>query len=157
MSDETDSARARSSGPHISLAVFCEKVIEDRNGVLSLISIIDRVIVQAPGDVSGELPRTEWSGALVIGLKAGEARGRGMIEIRPHGPFGLSMPPMSFPMFFEGEDHGQNLVLNLKLAFTVEGLYWFDVLLDENLLTRIPLRLVCQPTFDGADPNASVA
>ena len=30
-------------GPHVALAVICEKVIEDNEGVLSLIRIVDRV------------------------------------------------------------------------------------------------------------------
>ena len=45
---------------------------------------------------------------------------------------------------FEGEDRGTNLILTLNIVVDQEGVYWFDVLLEDELLTRIPLRILYQ-------------
>ena len=41
----------------------------------------------------------------------------------------------------EGEERGFNNIVNMVFTFTMEGLYWFNVYLDDALLTRIPLRI----------------
>jgi len=42
----------------------------------------------------------------------------------------------------EGEDKGQNLVLNFQTTFELPGLYWFNLYVGEQLFTRMPLRLM---------------
>lgn len=44
---------------------------------------------------------------------------------------------------FEGEERGVNLILNMKIE-AMEGVYWFDVSVNERLLTRVPLGLMYQ-------------
>lgn len=47
---------------------------------------------------------------------------------------------------FEGRGYtGAVIDVNLDVGLEHEGLYWFDVLLDDQLLTRVPLRVVYQP------------
>ena len=49
-------------------------------------------------------------------------------------------------MLFEGDDRGVNVNLNLQgFAFDLEGLYWFDITINDNLLTRVPMRINYQP------------
>jgi len=81
---------------------------------------------------------------ILISLKSGKARGRNTIRLRPEAPSGLKFPDQLLPVLFEGEDRGVNLILNLNLVVEQEGVYWFDVLLEEQLLTRIPLRVLYQ-------------
>jgi hypothetical protein len=45
---------------------------------------------------------------------------------------------------FEGEDRGVNLILNLNIVVDQEGVYWFNVLLEDQFVTRIPLRIFYQ-------------
>lgn len=54
------------------------------------------------------------------------------------------MATAELPVFFEGQDRGVNVVLNINFAAEEEGIYWFDVLLHEQLVTRIPLRILYQ-------------
>jgi hypothetical protein len=37
-----------------------------------------------------------------------------------------------------------NLVLNINMVVDQEGVYWFEVHLEDQLLTRIPLRILYQ-------------
>ena len=41
-------------------------------------------------------------------------------------------------------------MFTLNLVAEQEGLYWFDVLLDDTLLTRIPFRVIYQRMTTGA-------
>ena len=42
---------------------------------------------------------------------------------------------------FEGEEKGQNFLLDVRFTFEYEGLYWFRIGMDGKPLTAIPLRV----------------
>jgi hypothetical protein len=46
---------------------------------------------------------------------------------------------------FRGEEHGETIVSRLSLVIGDPGLYWFDVLVGERLLSRFPFRVVYEP------------
>lgn len=134
-------------GPFVQVAALCESVIEDTTGVLSLIRIVDRLThTQVGHDVPDQMPPLPVNLSLVVTLKSGDARGRHSLVIRPEAPSGERLPEMSAPVLLEGEDRGVNFVGQLGLQLDQEGLYWFDILLNgDQMLTRVPLRLVYQP------------
>lgn len=134
-----------SSGPYLTAAVLCERVLQEKDDVISIIRMIDRltVIVNAAGSPE-TMPPAAVNLTALIALKSGSARGRMTVKWRTETPSGLKLPDQLFPVFFEGEDRGANLVINLNMIAEQEGLYWFDVLLDEQPLTRIPLRILYQ-------------
>ena len=134
------------SGPFINAAFFCERVIEDKEGVLSAIRIIDRVFNTAIGlDTPSSMPPMPIGLTLVISLKSGAAKGRVDVRIAVERPSGLQADIASaLSVVLEGEDRGANLVMNLGLTLTEEGLYWFDVYIEKELATRVPLRIVYQ-------------
>lgn len=129
------------------MAVLCEKVLQEKDGVLSIIRVIDRLVIGATGaDVPAEMPHGQANMTMVIMLKSGDARGRHNLSVSPELPSGGRLPKNQLPVLFEGEDRGINAVINMNLAITEEGLYWFDIILDENqILTRVPLRVLYQP------------
>ncbi len=133
------------SGPYLNAAVICEKVLQEKDETLSVIRMIDRfnVTVSALGSPEN-LPPIPLNLTVLISLKSGKARGRSTVKLRIESPSGLKLPDQLLPVLFEGEDRGVNLVMNLNLVIDQEGVYWFDVLLEEQLLTRMPLRTVYQ-------------
>jgi hypothetical protein len=134
-------------GPWLALGAICEKVIEDKEGVLSLIRVIDRVVVSAQGLTPPEkMPAVDMQGTLVISLKAGAAQGRHAINIEIEGPDGITRPGPQYSMVFEAPDRGHNLMLQLQMRLELEGLYWFNIRLEDRLLTRVPLRAIYAPT-----------
>lgn len=134
-------------GPHVQLATFCDKVLVEQDGVLSVIRAIDRIMVSAQAvgaPAPAELPEGGVLAAtLVVALKAGDAQGRHPVTIRAQQPSGAYLPDQQFDAMFERDERGVNLILNLGLP-AIEGLYWFEVLVNDAQLTRVPLRVMYQ-------------
>ncbi|HEV8342868.1 MAG TPA: hypothetical protein VGR30_10915 [Candidatus Binatia bacterium] len=133
-------------GPYLGIAVLCEKVLHDKDGVLSLIRVVDRLTVTASeiGKPPEQMPPVTVNLEAVIMFKSGTAKGNYTVTLRPVLPSGRLIQEISLPILLEGEDRGVNLVINVGLQAQEEGLYWFDVLLNGELITRMPLRLQYQ-------------
>ncbi len=134
-----------SSGPYLAAALLCEKILEEKDGSVSIIRMIDRITLTTQAPSSPEtLPPTPLNLSALISFKSGSARGRHTVKWRIETPSGLKLPDQLLPVLFEGEDRGVNLFLNINMVVDQEGIYWFDVLLKDQLLTRIPLRILYQ-------------
>jgi len=138
------------SGPFIQAAMICEKVLEEKDGVLSIVRVIDRLMhaVNAP-TLPDELPKVTFQCVLLVMLKSGRARGRHQLEIVMEAPSGQRNQVVTTSVQLEGEERGANLLLRIGLTFDSEGLYWFDVRLDDRLQTRIPFRMMYQLVSTG--------
>jgi hypothetical protein len=129
-------------GPFIQTAALCEQVIEDKTGVFSLIRIIDTIThTEARPDAPIDMPPVTYPMKMVIMLKSGRARGRHELKITPELPSGEVKHSFTHSIQLEGEERGANNIINLMFTFTMEGLYWFNIYLDDSLLTRIPMRI----------------
>lgn len=145
--------RVETEGPFVTAATLCDQVIEGKDGVLSLIRLVDRWTITASGpEPPEEMPSQQLNLTLVVSLKAGAARGSHTVKIQPEAPSGLRQDALELPVLFEAEDRGQNLIVNLDFTVKEPGLYWFDVLLGDRRLTRIPLRVVYQRIRTGSQP-----
>ncbi|SRR5216683_6180302 len=132
-------------GPFLQAALFCEKALQEKDGVVSAIRIVDRVISSAIGaDPPTSMPPLQWSITLFVSLKSGFARGSYSVRVTGTMPSGRAMPSASLPVLLEGDDRGVNIIANMTIQFQEEGLYWFDVYFEGRLLTRMPLRVVYQ-------------
>jgi hypothetical protein len=79
-----------------------------------------------------------------LSFRSGAAKGRNTIKWVMEEPSGIRGPEQLLPALFEGEDRGANFILGLPLTVNQEGVYWFDIFLEDQLLTRIPLRILYQ-------------
>jgi len=131
-------------GPYLAYAVICERVLRETDGAISLIRIIDRFTIQGSSPVSPPTTLTFW---LAVLFRRGFPRGVMNLTVQPVSPSGKSLPAMTFPLHFEGdEEHGSDLALQVNLLAHEDGLYWFEIRLAEQLATRVPLRVVYLPT-----------
>lgn len=140
-------------GPYVQLACFCERVLEQKDGVLSLIRVINRVTQSATGpEAPREMPPFVYRLSAVIALRSGQARGRHEVKIVRELPSGLKDTERAptFTVHLTGQEQGHNIVVNIEMPFEQEGLYWFDVLFDDELLTRMPLRVSYTRMIPGA-------
>ncbi len=140
---------AEPSGPYVQTAAFCDQVIEGKDGVLSLIRVVDRLFSDPGAGVGEGSPPPVHLLTAVVMLKSGSARGGHMLRIRPEAPSGLKLPEIQLSVLFEGEDRGVNVMVPLALPTGDAGLYWFDILVGDQLLTRMPLRVVHQAQARG--------
>ena len=133
------------SGPYLTAALLCERVLQEKDETVSVIRLIDRLAVTVNALNSPEtMPSITANLTLFVGLKSGSARGRNTIKIRTEAPSGITLSDQLLSALFEGEDRGVNLIVNMGLTLDQEGVYWFNILLEETLLTRIPLRVLYQ-------------
>jgi hypothetical protein len=129
-------------GPFIQAAALCEQVIEDKTGVLSLIRIVDTIThTEARPDAPIDMPPVTYPLKMVIMLKSGRSRGRHELKISPELPSGEIKQTFTRSIQLEGEERGANNIINMLFTFTMEGLYWFNIYLDDSLLARIPMRI----------------
>ncbi|MCJ7515673.1 MAG: hypothetical protein MUO89_06880 [Dehalococcoidia bacterium] len=130
-------------GPHLNIATFCEQVIEEKSGVLSLIRIVDRINITASGPtVPDNMPPYTLKWYLVLAMKSGEARGTSTVKIEPELPSGIRQPPLSLSIHFEGGNRGPNLITQINMVLKEPGLYWFRIYLDDKFLTQIPVEVI---------------
>lgn len=134
------------TGPYLAIAVLCERIMQEADGVISLIRVVDRIThtVTDP-DPPESMPPTVFQLTAVIAMRSGAARGRYTVTLRTENPSGVQLPSLEMPVHFEGEERGANLAVNVALQADQEGLYWIDVLFEEDLMTRIPLRVIYRP------------
>lgn len=127
-------------GPYLIAAFVCERVLEEKDGVKSVVRIVDRVThtTTSPKMEPFLLPLT-----LFIGFKSGFSRGPLPFEIRFMKPSGEGFPPFKTQLNFEGdEDRGIDVVTNVTFPIEMAGLYWFEIYLAEKFMTKTPLRVI---------------
>jgi uncharacterized protein DUF6941 len=127
--------------PYINAALLCESVIEEKNGSLTVVRIADKVEMKVAGLPEGYKPIIAIKG--LLSLKSGPVKGDFNIEIRIVRPNGeVKKDRILVPFKLLGEDQGSNIILNISLGIEEEGLHWFDVYFEGQLLTRMPLTVV---------------
>lgn len=129
-------------GPYVQIAALCERTLREGDGVLSLIRVVDVIThTEANPDPPDTMPEFHYPLTLVISLKSGTARGRHQITITPEQPSGETLQPASTSINFEGEGKGVNIISGFDIPYRYEGLYWINVTLDNNTITRLPLEV----------------
>ena len=128
-------------GPYVQVAAFCQTVLREANGNMSVIRIVDRHPIVGPTE---EMQPTSVNLTLVIVLKSGNMQGPSTMTIVPVDPNGKRLPEIKTPVLFEGMERGVGLVTELTFLVSEAGLYWFEALIDGVELTRIPLRILYQ-------------
>lgn len=132
-------------GPYVAAAFFCHTVLQEAGGLYSFIRVVDRITVHGAGPaISETMPALPIGSTLVLVFKADKARGRKQLTIRPESPSGLKGPAVLHDINLEGEERGVILSAPITLQTAEEGLYWFDILIDDQVITRVPLRVVYQ-------------
>lgn len=141
-------------GPYLNAAFICEKVLQERDGVVSAIRIIDRLTHTVPGTDADVMDPFPYQFTLLLGFKSGEALGNYQISIQPIRPEGnVKMAAALYTVNFEAPaDRGVGICANMQIQFDAPGLWWFDIYLTElsglkrtRRATRIPLRIIYLP------------
>ena len=138
------------TGPFLKAALFCDSVIDGKDGVLSLIRVVDRLSVSAAGaDPPADMPAMDHTLTLVLMLISGTARGSSDVGLSVEPPEGIRRQVWSATVLMEGDDRGANIVAQIHWKFESQGLYWFHVQLDGEHLTSLPFRIIYQRVAPG--------
>jgi hypothetical protein len=127
-------------GPYLSAAFLCEKTLVETDGVNSFIRMVDRWTVTGPTEA---MPTTAIQATLVVVFKSGIHRGPGQLTITPRTPNDVRLPALTVSVLFEG-DEDRGIAFLLPMAFPVQepGVYWFNISLDGQSFSEIPLRVI---------------
>jgi hypothetical protein len=132
--------------PFVQIACACEKVLHERDNVASLIRVVDTYTLDAPKALPPGI-KAVIALTLFVSLKAGDVVGEHEIGLSLTKPDGTVSAVGSRSLRFGGGETGVNLQVGFEMESPALGLYWFDVLWGEEVLTRIPLRL--KPKISG--------
>lgn len=135
-------------GPYLSVASLCDVLLEEKDDRLSLIRLMDRanIVVTTseplPADQPQEVAVTVKG---LVSLKSGKFKGKKEVTVSLRKPDGeLAGPVQAYPLLFEGGEHGPALRLTFLIGTTDGGLYWFEIGMDEETITKIPLRIAIE-------------
>ena len=133
-------------GPYVQVAAFSERVLDEKDGVKSLIRIIDRVTRhwRGPGTPPEEMEPFDYEVVFTATLKSGRARGMHRVRLSLENPAGELRNVVNIDVHLEGEERGTTLVLQMVMPISQEGLYWMHMYVDDQEITRTPLRVLYQ-------------
>ena len=145
--------------PLIAVACFCENILTEKDGVLSAIRIVDTYTIpqipegaQMPDGLQGVIMLNG-----LITLKSGDFAGSGKVSLvmqRVTGDRVALSPPEGWPVTLNGGEHGSSIQLHMPLGIKNFGLVWFDVLWNDEVITRIPLKLQQGPPPNTTTPSS---
>jgi len=129
--------------PLVAVAQFCEKTLEEKDGVLTLVRLIDTLWVHPlpPTLTASETTALVAETTLVITLRSGSISGPQHIDLIGRSPSGRGTIKRGFDFDLLGESHGQTVIFRIGMAVNEMGLFWFDVVWNNEVLTSVPLRL----------------
>ena len=133
------------TGPHLKIALLCERALEEKDGVISIIRVVDRFVPMLPAEARNRPGlAVPLRACAVISLIRGEAeRGPHRLILRIDGP-GAQAGNQEVPFEFEagGPEATHNALIILDLA-VVEGRYWMNVMVNraDHLVARVPFQV----------------
>ena len=118
-------------GPFIRSAMLCEYVLHERDGVVSYIRVVDRVLrTDTRPDAPATLEPFAHSLYAALSFVAGDARGRHTVSMQLEGPNGLKKELANIDLQFEGSNKASAIAARLNLTLEAEGVHWIHVQLD---------------------------
>jgi len=129
-------------GPYLQAAALCERLLEEKDSVLTLVRLIDQVSLLPFTPAAGVIypPYIIWA---VLTFKSGSVQGTRTVTLRTPPQLGLTKPDTSVEVTFEGGIKGVNVMIQMSITpgRAQGGDHWLDVVLDEQIVTRVPLRI----------------
>jgi hypothetical protein len=134
--------------PQLAAAFLCERIIQEKDDVVSIIRIVDTFTIQKP---PADLPAPITPAialTMMISFKAFEAKGEYTLKLILRDASGKPLVSAaqvdpSFQVKFTGErrEDGVNVFANFQLPVNALGSFYFDVLVDGEAVTRVPFLL----------------
>jgi hypothetical protein len=155
--DEFDPV-AEQEGPFVE-ALICERVIQETDGVLTIVRLIDQVNLERPPTPLLPLIPAPFQAAVLVVLKGGKPGAKHSVEVIVHAPSGIATQvaaqTVELASRFPRGIAGANLILQMKMGLKDDGTYWFEVRLDGKRATATPLRVAFAEPGTLTEPRPS--
>lgn len=109
---------------YLSIATICERALEEKDGVVSLIRLLDRVMVTLPKDVPPDyLSSVPLNIHLFIGFKSHNLEAKKFVTVLITSPGGNEklVTESPLPLILSKESSGANLILQITIVNTKVG------------------------------------
>jgi hypothetical protein len=137
----------KNTRPLVSVATVCEKVLTEKDNVLSCIRLVD--IFRMPPEAQSQ-PDVALPVSALIALKAGDFLGEGELSLVVETPDGTrNEVPTKWPLLFDGPLAGANVNFAFGIYIRHLGTTWVEVLWNGDLLTKFPVKLELLPNEVG--------
>lgn len=138
--------------PQLRAALLCDSVLEEKDGTISAIRIIDQihlVMPQMDEDAFGALAIS----ALISVYASDATRGRHRLSIRQRGLDGaLSEVKREYEIAIGEKSAAMNLILKMNVLVKTFGVHRLEVFWDDEHLATIPFTLVEAAETPSASP-----
>lgn len=137
-------------GPFLVAAILCNALTEDSDGVLSASRIVDEFRLTIPHDAPTNVPSrdhpVEVNIFMLVIIRRGDARGgKHNLHLIVENPEGekviLSKQTIQMPPYPNGTAAAKG---RMTLKLRNKGVYWIDVVLGDQILTRMAMNLVVE-------------
>ena len=111
-------------------------------------SLIDFTLnyTASPENPSSAIPTAKVEFSFLLILKSGQNPGVTNIKIVPKKPDNSELLPLASTMHLDPPDNrGGNLVINASVTFDQQGVWWFEVFVNDVPRTKIPLQVIFLP------------
>jgi len=125
------------SGPYVALAVFCTRIDRQTDGTTDVIGVVESLNLDSP--FAPPMTNNSLIMTAVVSVRGDTMRGAFPLAIRGHYPDGTPGTTLSQLVEFSDAQPTATIALPIQIAIGELGEYWFDVMLDQRLLTRVRL------------------
>jgi hypothetical protein len=113
--------------------VLCERVEGEDAGKVTATDIVDGVAIEGGSqldlDLMIALVRGDWQGAIRLHVVAYDPEGAAISAMDVEGD------PPSIPYALS------RIIVPIELVPGAPGVYWFDLTIEDRIITRVPLRV----------------
>jgi len=144
--------KKKTGGPFVAAAVFCNSVTEDSDGVVSALRIVDEIRIavgpHAPADFPSKDNPVETALFVLIMIRRGDAApGKHKLRLVVEAPSGKTRELQRVACEMPAHPNGTATIkARVALKLLSAGVFWIDVILGKERLTRMALNLVVQRT-----------
>lgn len=127
--------------PYLKLGTICERVLQETDGVLSLIRIVDRFMIT----ITGKEPPDQLPEGLLLTIVMSWVGGLGHHEAAFNiiSPGGETQPsPRSWSFTLDAINQGRNIIVTLPVRIRKAGVYWIEFILNDQVKSRIPFQVL---------------
>jgi hypothetical protein len=125
------------AGPYVALAVFCTRIDRQTDGSTDVVGVVETLNLDSP--FSPPMTNNSLMMTAVVSVRGDTMRGAYPLAIRGHYPDGTPGTTLSQLIEFSDAQPTATIALPIQIAIGELGEYWFDVTLDQQLLTRVRL------------------
>jgi hypothetical protein len=128
--------------PYLKLGTICERVLQEKDNVLSLIRIVDQFTVTITGkEPPDQLPRGFKPLTIIMSWVGGLGSHEAAFNIiSPGGETQRS--PQSWSFTLNAINQGHNIIVTLPVSIVKEGVYWIEFILNDQVKSRIPFQIL---------------